>query len=297
MVDRVAEPMLAGVYGGNAEHLSLRAVLPMFAAMEREHGSLARATLKARKKTAGTKPVPLFTSLKNGMQQLLDALKPALQQPWIHLQQPVSALRPLSNGWQVESSSESGKFDAALLAMPATAAAALLSPVDSAIASRMEKIQYTSSAAVALAYDKADLPGGFGFLVPGTEGRKMMACTFVHNKFSFRAPEGSALLRCFFSSSRLPDLSTYSDEALEKAALQELKDILGLKVAPRFVRVFRWSEALPQYETGHLDRVGEIQARLGALPGLGIIGNSFYGVGIPDCIKSARQTVEKIVAG
>ena len=296
MVDRIAEPLLAGVYGGNAEHLSVRAVLPMFAAMEREHGSLARATLKARKKTAGAKPQPLFTSLKNGMQQLLEALKPALPETGLRLQQPVSALRRLNNRWQVESAGKSEEFDAVLLAIPATFAAGLLSSVDAGIASRMERIQYTSSAAVALAYDKANLPAGFGFLVPGTEGRKMMACTFVHNKFSFRAPEGSTLLRCFFSSSRVPDLLTNSDEALEKAALQELKEILGLELTPRWVRVYRWSQALPQYETGHLDRVGEIQVRLEALPGLGIIGNSFYGVGIPDCIKSGRQAVERIVA-
>ena len=297
MVDRIAEPMLAGVYGGNAEQLSLRAVLPMFAAMEREHGSLARATLKARKKSAGAQPQPLFTSLKNGLQQLLEALKPALHQPWIRMQRPVTALRRLNDGWQIESSGQSENFDTVLLAVPATSAAALLASIEAEIASRMEKIQYTASAAVAIAYDKADLPAGFGFLVPGTESRKMMACTFVHNKFSFRAPEGSALLRCFFSSSRVPDLLKYSEAELEKVALRELKDILGLELAPRFVRVFRWSQALPQYETGHLDRVAEIQTRLKALPGLSIIGNSFYGVGIPDCIKSARQAVERIVAG
>ncbi|HWZ43762.1 MAG TPA: protoporphyrinogen oxidase [Candidatus Saccharimonadales bacterium] len=297
MVDRIAEPLLAGVYGGNAEHLSLRAVLPTFAVMEREHGSLARAALKARKKAAGAKPQPLFTSLKNGMQQLLDALKPVLPETALRLRQPVNTLRRVNNRWQVESAGMSEEFDAVLLAIPATATAALLASVDTGIASRMERIQYTSSAAVALAYDQASLPAGFGFLVPGTEGRKMMACTFVHNKFSFRAPEGSALLRCFFSSSRVPDLLTYSDEALEKAALQELREILGLEVAPRWVRAFRWNQALPQYETGHLERVGEIQARLEALPGLGIIGNSFYGVGIPDCIKSGRQAVERIVAG
>jgi len=297
MVDRIAEPMLAGVYGGNAEQLSLRAVLPMFAAMEREHGSLARATIKARKKSAGAQPQPLFTSLKNGLQQLLEALKPALHQPWIRMQRPVTALRRLNDGWQIDSSGQSENFDAVLLAVPATSAAALLASIEAEIASRMEKIQYTASAAVAIAYDKADLPAGFGFLVPGTESRKMMACTFVHNKFSFRAPEGSALLRCFFSSSRVPDLLKYSEAELEKVALRELKDILGLELAPRFVRVFRWSQALPQYETGHLDRVAEIQTRLKALPGLSIIGNSFYGVGIPDCIKSARQAVERIVAG
>lgn len=294
MVDRVAEPMLAGVYGGNAEQLSVRAVLPMFAAMEREHGSLARATLKARRKSPGAKPQPLFTSLKNGLQQLVEALKPALDPASIRLQQPVDSLRRTESGWQVESAGGSERFDAVMLAIPATSAAALLAPIDAVISSHMEKIQATASAAVAIAYDKVQLPPGFGFLVPGTEGRSMMACTFVHNKFSYRAPEGSALLRCFFSSSRVPDLTAWSDEDLEKTALRELKEILGLDLTPKFVRVFRWRQALPQYETGHLDRVAEIQERLAALPGLNIIGNSFYGVGIPDCIKSARQAVEKM---
>lgn len=303
MVDRVAEPMLAGVYGGSAEQLSVRAVLPMFATMEREEGSLARATLKLHKKAAGKAPQPLFTSLRNGLQQIPEALIPGLPAQWLRLQQPVSALQKTSDGWQVASGGGpeefkaqlKAEFDAVLLGIPATSAAGLLAGIDPQIASRMERIQYTSSAAVALAYDRVELPPGFGFLVPGTEGRRMMACTFVHNKFSFRAPEGSALLRCFFSSSRVPDLLKYSDAELEQAALQELKEILGVQTTPRFTRVFRWAQALPQYETGHLDRVAEIQTRLAALSGLNIIGNSFYGVGIPDCVKSARAAVERIV--
>jgi len=296
MVDRIAEPLLAGVYGGNAEHLSMRAVLPNFAAMERDHGSLARASLKAKKKAAaaGTKPPPLFSSLKNGLQQMLDALTPTLDPQALMLKQTVAGVARRNGEWQIATTDGSQSFDAVLIGIPATSAATLLAPLDEEIASRMARIQYTSSAAVAVAYDNIKLPPGFGYLVPGTEGKKMMACTFVHNKFSYRAPEGSALLRCFFSSSRVPDLLKFSDADLEKAALEELREVLGLTATPRFVRVFRWSQGLPQYETGHLDRVAEIQTRLEALPGLIIIGNSFYGVGIPDCIKSARQAVEKL---
>lgn len=296
MVDRIAEPLLAGVYGGNAEHLSMRAVLPMFAAMERDHGSLARASLKAKKKAAasGTQPAPLFSSLKNGLQQMLNALTPTLDPQALRLQQTVTGVARRNGEWQIATTDGSHIFDAVLLGIPATSSAALLAPLDQEISSRMARIQYTSSAAVAVAFDKIDLPPGFGYLVPGTEGKKMMACTFVHNKFSYRAPEGSSLLRCFFSSSRVPDLLKFSDAELEKFALEELREVLGLTAPPRFVRVFRWSQGLPQYETGHLDRVAEIQSRLEALPGLNIIGNSFYGVGIPDCIKSARQAVEKL---
>jgi oxygen-dependent protoporphyrinogen oxidase len=157
-------------------------------------------------------------------------------------------------------------------------------------------IQYTSSAAVVLAFDRAELPAGFGFLVPRSEGCKMLACTFVHKKFSHRAPEGSALLRCFFSSSRVRKMSGYSDAALLDLAQRELQEIIGLTATPRFARVFRWEQALPQYEVGHLDRVAKMENYLAELPGAHIIGNSFHGVGIPDCIKSARQAVETITS-
>jgi protoporphyrinogen/coproporphyrinogen III oxidase len=302
MVDRVAEPLLAGVYGGNAEHLSIHAVLPRFAEMEREHGSLVRATLKAKaqfksKGPDGTKPQPLFTSLKNGMQQMVEALAAALPQASIRLRQQNISLRPANDDWQIESAGISEKFQEVLLAVPAPSAAALLRQFHPALIEGLRKIEYTSSAAVALAYDEADLPPGHGFLVPRSEGRKIMACTFVHKKFPYRAPEGKKLLRCFFSSSRMPDLLQHSDDSLQQISRQELKEILGLKAEPRFARTFRWDRAMAQYETGHLDRVAEMEKIIAAMPGFHIIGNSFYGIGVPDCIKSARLAVEQITSG
>lgn len=124
----------------------------------------------------------------------------------------------------------------------------------------------------------------------------MMACTFVHKKFSHRVPEGTILLRCFFSSSRVPDLLSFSEETLQEIARKELREILGLDSQPRFARTFRWDCAMAQYETGHLVRVAEMEKMLAGLSGVHVIGNSFYGIGIPDCIKSARQAVEKITS-
>ncbi len=300
MVDRVAEPLLAGVYGGNAEHLSIRAVLPRFAEMEREHGSLVRATLKAKAKAQaqpGGKPQPLFTSLKNGMQQMVEALVAALPQPSIRLQQQNLFVRPVNDDWQIESAGIPERFQEVLLAVPAPSAAGVLRQFHPVLIAGLARIQYTSSVAVALAYDQADLPPGHGFLVPRSEGRKIMACTFVHKKFSHRAPEGKKMLRCFFSSSRMPDLLTHSDEALQQIARQEIKEILGLNAEPRFARTFRWDRAMAQYETGHLERVAEMEKILAEVPGFHIIGNSFYGIGVPDCIKSARLAVEQITSG
>ena len=298
MVDRVAEPLLAGVYGGNANSLSVRAVLPRFVEMERESGSLVRATLKARRARlkSNAQPQPLFTSLKNGMQQLVDALVAALPATGLRMQQPVRSLRRVNDAWQIDGASDSERFDSVLLAVPAPAAAGLLRQIHPQLSAMLGKIQYTSSVAVALAYEKADLPPGFGFLVPRTEGRQMMACTFVHKKFSHRVPEDAVLLRCFFSSSRVPDLLGFSEETLQAMARKELKEILGIDSQPRFARTFRWDCAMPQYETGHLERVAEMEKMLAGLTGTHVIGNSFYGIGIPDCIKSARQATEKITS-
>jgi len=298
MVDRVAEPLLAGVYGGNAERLSIRAVLPRFAEMERQHGSLVRATLRAKALARpGAKPQPLFTSLKNGMQQIVEALIAALPQVSIRMRQQNLSLRPASDDWQIESAVLSERFQEVLLAVPAPAAAGLLRQFHPGLIEGLAKIEYTSSAAVALAYDQAELPAGHGFLVPRSENRKIMACTFVHKKFAHRAPDDKKLLRCFFSSSRMPDLLTHSDEQLQQIAQQELREILGLKTEPRFARTFRWDRAMAQYETGHLDRVAEMEKIIAEMPGFHIIGNSFHGIGVPDCIKSARLAVEQITSG
>jgi oxygen-dependent protoporphyrinogen oxidase len=301
MVDRVAEPLLAGVYGGSAERLSVRAVLPRFAAMERESGSLVRATLNAKTRARtnaklGAKPQPLFTSLKNGMQQMVDALVNALPESSLRLRQQNVAVQPVGDGWQIESSSVSEKFHAVLLAVPAPSAATMLREAVPLLIDGLSRIAYTSSVAVALAYDHIDLPTGHGFLVPRSENRKMMACTFVHKKFPYRAPEGKKLLRCFFSSSRLPELLQYSDDDFQAMARQELKEMLGLTATPLFARTFRWERAMAQYETGHLERVAEMEKILAAMPGFHIIGNSFHGIGVPDCIKSARLAVEQITA-
>ena len=298
MVDRVAEPLLAGVYGGNAERLSIRAVLPRFAEMERQHGSLVRATLRAKALARpGAKPQPLFTSLKNGMQQIVEALIAALPQVSIRMRQQNLSLRPVNDDWHIESAGLSERFQEVLLAVPAPAAAGLLRQFHPALIEGLAKIEYTSSAAVALAYDQAELPPGHGFLVPRSENRKIMACTFVHKKFAHRAPDDKKLLRCFFSSSRMPDLLTHSDEQLQQIAQQELREILGLKTEPRFARTFRWDRAMAQYETGHVDRVAEMEKIIAEMPGFHIIGNSFHGIGVPDCIKSARLAVEQITSG
>ena len=223
MVDRLADPLLSGVYGGEASQLSVRAVLPRFVEMESKYGSLGRGMLAARKnvKSAQAGP-PIFTSLKGGMQQLADALAARLSPQALRANTRVEAVQQQERGWVISAGYASDTFDAVIVATSAPAAGPLLEITCPNLASELKAIPYGSSMTVALGFGKdvrAALPPGFGFLVPRSEGKRMLAATFVHNKFPHRAPPDRALLRCFLGGSRdgqvlqLPD-----DEILEYRA-------------------------------------------------------------------------------
>lgn len=231
------------------------------------------------------------------MQEMVNAAAAALPLENVRLGQTATAIERCGAGWVVKTEARSEPFDAVILATPAQASATLLLEVDRILASGLRQIKYSSSAAVALGYDRPiTLPAGHGFLVPRTEGRQMLACTFVHRKFPFRAPQGASLLRCFVSSSRVPDLITQSDHWLLSTMLAEIKEILHVRETPLFAHIYRWDCALPQYSTGHLERVAEMEKILAEMPGLQMIGNSFHGIGIPDCIKSGKAAVEKLIS-
>jgi protoporphyrinogen/coproporphyrinogen III oxidase len=301
MVDRLADPLLSGVYGGEAASLSVRAVLPRFAKMERTHGSLGRAMLAARNKMSADleKPVPpFFTSPMNGMQQLIETLVPWLNQAALLTNTPVQAIQPEAGGWIVSAGMKSDSFDAVILAVPTHAAAQLLSVCSPELAAELAAISYSSSITVGLGYDGdvcQSLPPGFGFLVPRSEGKRLLAATFVHNKFPHRAPADRALLRCFFAGSNAESVWRSSDDEIVGIARNELQQILGLRAEPRFARVYKWKSAMAQYGVGHLDRLERIERLLQKFPGLALAGNGYRGIGVPDCIRSAQDAVKQLL--
>ena len=204
MVDRLADPLLSGVYGGEAASLSVRAVLPRFAEMERTHGSLGRAMLAARKTNSARprKPPPLFTSLKNGMQQLAETVAARLTPTSIVTGALVQNAQPQAGGWVVSTGTRTDHFNGVIVALPGPTAAQVLHAASPKLSAELAAIQYSSSITAGLGYDRTvrqSLPPGFGFLVPRSEGKRLLAATFVHNKFPHRAPEDRALLRCFFA--------------------------------------------------------------------------------------------------
>jgi len=301
MVDRLADPLLSGIYGGEAANLSVRAVLPRFAEMERTHGSLGRAMLDARKKIPrpADKPAPpLFTSLQNGMQQLVETLVSKLNQPSLLTNMPVQTVQPEAGGWKISTALESNHYDSVLLALPALSAARILSTCSPELSAELAAIDYSSSITVGLGYERHvrhSLPPGFGFLVPRSEGKRLLAATFVHNKFPHRAPDDRALLRCFFAGSNAEDIWQLSDDAIIAVVRNELQQILGLRATPLFARVYKWKSAMAQYGVGHLERLDRIERLRQELPGLALAGNGYRGIGVPDCIRSGTEAAEQIL--
>ena len=302
MVELLADPLLSGVYGGEASQLSVRAVLPRFAAMEAEHGSLGRAMLASRKKMAAAAKGlarPLFTSLKDGMQQMVDALLAKLDPAALRTSSIVQSVLPQNEGWTVSAGYESGQFDAVIIAAPAGAAAAVLESVDANLSRELAEINYSSSVTVTLGYDESvrrSLPPGFGFLVPHSAGHRMLAATFVHNKFPHRAPENRALVRCFLGGARDEEILSSSEEQILAIVRKELRQIIGLNAEPLFARVYKWKAAMAQYSVGHLDRLARIQALCENLPGLALAGNGFSGIGVPDCVRSGAEAATKVLS-
>jgi len=300
MVDRVADPMLAGVYGGEASQLSVRAVLPRFAEMEAKYGSLGRGILAARKKAHHPEATPsIFTSLKNGMQQLADAIVMKLPAQALHPNSLVQAVQRQDRSWVVSAGYASDQFDAVILATPTQIAAPLLEITSAELASELRAIPYSSSVTVALGFDqevRAALPPGFGFLVPRAEGKRLLATTFVHNKFPYRVPEDRALLRCFLGGSRDEAVLQLSNDEILSLVRAELDQILELRAEPLFARVYRWKAAMAQYNVGHLERVDRIDRLRKQLPGLALAGNGYRGIGVPDCIRSGEEAVNQVLA-
>jgi oxygen-dependent protoporphyrinogen oxidase len=302
MVDRLADPLLSGVYGGEATQLSVRAVLPRFAEMEAKYGSLGRAMLAARrgmpKNSKGT-PRPLFTSLKGGMQEMVGAVVKRLPASVLHADTLVQAVQQQDGGWLVSAGLHSDHFDAALIAVPTRIASGLVRMTVPQLAKELDGVDYTSSVTVNLAYDgrvRSMLPPGFGFLVPRSEGKRMMAATFVHNKFPHRAPAQRALLRCFIGGTRNESILQASEEEIVGVVRDELRQIIGLKADPLFTRIYRWKGAMAQYRVGHLDRLQRMDELLAGLPGLVLAGNGYRGIGVPDCIRSGTEGAKKCLA-
>ncbi|MFQ5354576.1 MAG: protoporphyrinogen oxidase, partial [Thermodesulfobacteriota bacterium] len=182
---------------------------------------------------------------------------------------------------------------------PAHRASALVKGLDSGLADRLGEIAFTSTATVTMAFKKKDLKApltGFGFVVPRSEKRGIMASTWSSVKFDGRAPDDSVLIRCFVGGAKSGELLDLNDKEMTEMVRRELKDIMGITAKPLFTRIFRWMKAMPQYTIGHEERVRDIEEKTAGHRGLFLTGSSYHGIGIPDSINGGDITAKKVLS-
>ena len=301
-VDRLGEPLMAGIHSGDAEHLSIDATFPRFSERRRTHASLIRSMWRPR--APGPTPPSAFSSLAGGLGELVDALAAALPAASIRLGARARSI-PRGNGALVLTLDDGSTITAGavIVAVPAWAAAPLLTPLSPAASQILRTIPFASSATVALGFRREDVGhplDGYGLIVPRAEGLRCAACTFASTKFAARAPKGHVLLRAFLGGTRDPDVLQMDDAALGALVRRELAPVLGLRGAPLLERVYRWPRATPQMVVGHLDRMARLDAIVQELPGLFLTGAGLRGTGLPDAIadgeRAARAAAEHLAA-
>jgi len=313
--ERMAQPMIGGIYTADPEKLSLRATLPRFLEMEREHGSVIRAMWKqgrsptvreglkkaasAQSGTSGAR-YSLFLSFDGGMQMLADRLSSRLPSGAVQLNTKAKALLfdAATRQWEIRFSDDrSIRADAICLAVPAFAAASLLRDTDAELSRALDRIEFASTATINLAYRRADIPhplAGFGFVVPFIEHRSILACTFSSVKFAGRASSDHVLLRAFAGGALQPEIFELGENEMISRVRADLRDLLRIEEPPLFTVVEKWQRSMPQYHVGHLELVSQIQARVCDLPGLQLAGNSYDGVGVPDCIRRGEAAATEL---
>ena len=301
--ERMAQPLLSGIYAGDAEQLSLLATFPRLRESERTHGSLIRGMLAQRRAapkppSGSAPPRSAFLSLAGGLGELTETLAGALDR--VEVRSGVAATAVAwrgSGGWTLRlANGDVLEADALLLATPAWASADLLQELSAPLAATLRQIPYTSTATITAAYRSPDIAGlgaGRGFVIPRVEDRELTAVTWVTSKFPGRAPQGVALVRGFVGRAGREAAVDLADDDLVALVRRELREILGLTAEPFLARVYRWPRALPQYTLGHLERVATIDRHVAQLPGLYLLGSAYRGVGIPDCIQSGSDAATR----
>lgn len=303
-LDKIAEPLLSGIYNAEADKQSILATLPRLRQLEHDHGSLIRGMLASRQRRAvpGSQPssahkTSMFMSLQGGTQELVNELVSRLQAD-LRLQTPVISIQrdPVARYTVTTQSGEKLLADALVITTPAYVTADLLRALQPETAARLAAIRYVSTGTISFGFRGNDIKrplNGFGVVVPKSEKRPINAITISSIKFSQRAPDGHVLLRVFFGGSRSPESMNYDDEQLLNVVLQELAEILGVTAEPLFHRIYRWHRANPQYDVHHLERISEIESSLP--PSIYVTGSPFRGVGMPDCVYQAQQTANKVI--
>jgi oxygen-dependent protoporphyrinogen oxidase len=295
VLERLAQPLIGGIYSGDPQQLSMQATMPQFLEAERKYGSVVRG-MRARSGSGATKPGFNLVSMRSGLGTITSALELSLRDA-IRTSSDIVGLRRfvdenggavwkivLADGTEIEA-------DAVINALPAQVGADLIEDIDADLAAMLRSIRYHSVATITMAYalrDIPQLPRCTGFVVPHVEGRKIRATTFTSQKYTNRSPEGFTVLRAFAGGALQSAVLNATDEDLIGMVRAEFQALLGIVAEPRFSIVRRWTGALPEYRVGHVDLVDRIERRAATLGGFVLAGAAYRGAGIPDCVRSGE---------
>ncbi|MGQ0551170.1 MAG: protoporphyrinogen oxidase [Armatimonadota bacterium] len=310
-VDRLAGPILAGIYAGDADALSVRATFPQLLDWEASHrslilGALARPAAQATPGVNRDGAVSVFLSVQGGMGELVDALEAFLTEAPEASLVTGQAIARLTRWFERDKTTYVADLgggrviaaDAVILASPAYVTADLLASCAPAAASTLRMIPYASTAAVTLAFrrDEVQHPlDGHGFVVARGEPLQITACTWMSSKWPDRAPADLALLRCYLGAAGRDAIIDESDAHIIDVVRRDLRTTMSIEAAPVFTRLTRWRRAMPQYVSGHLHRLGAIGDGLRDLPGVALAGAGYRGVGIPDCIRQGTEAAGRVL--
>lgn len=295
VLDYIAEPLLCGVYGGHADRLSAEGVLPRFVGFEREYGSLIRGARQEASEKA--RQGSLFLSFRYGMQQLTDELEAAIQGGSRVIRAAAVRVSRKEAEWRVDTDKDSLTARHVVMACPAHVCSELLEETAPELAADLAGIPYSSAILATLVFDRAKLGhplDGFGFLVPEKERQVVAAATWVSTKFPSRVPANLVAIRAFIVGPQAVELMSSPEWILIEIVDMELSDIMKTTAFPVFSRIYKWPASMPQYLVGHGERMKNIRQRTAQFEGLHLVGNAYEGVGIPDCVRLARQVADRI---
>lgn len=308
-LERLVQPLVGGIYMGDPETLSIQAGFPQFTEMERKYGSLIKAA-RASKVEGQTAPrgpqYTMFVAPRKGMGQFVSAITERLTGCHVHLQHQVEQISCETDScWRVEYTDRTSgnrltlTCQGVVVALPANRAATVLAAVNQKLGKLLAEVPYAGCVTVNMAFERQAIPhvlDGFGFVSPHVERRSVLACTYSSIKYAGRAPDGKVLMRAFLGGACFPEVLEWSDERILSAVSEDLRSLLSVREAPLFTKIARWSQKMPQYLVGHLQKVDRIEELVGTIDGLELAGNAYRGAGIPHCIRSGQQASERLMA-
>ncbi|MEO2067885.1 MAG: protoporphyrinogen oxidase [Desulfurobacteriaceae bacterium] len=308
-LEKLLDPMVAGIFAGDSDRLSLKASFPAIYYLEKKYGGLIKGLI-AKMKEAEKKgkaasgpagPGGVLTSFKGGVKDLIDSLEKALEDSILKGVEVLEVSKDKS-GWKVKyranGSTASETFDYLVLSTPSYVSGKLLENVDKELSTLLKSIEYSPISVIAFGFEKRGLGhdlDGFGFLIPRNEKRKILGCLWDSSVFPNRAPEGKALLRVMIGGARQPELALLSKDELVKIALKELRRIMKIRHYPEKIKVFKHEKGIPHYTVGHAEKVERIFKLAKSVGNLFLCNNAYKGVGVNDCTKAAEETVNEIL--